>query len=262
MKKLLSIIFSFFINTYVFANVVILNGLTHEFRGIAGNTLSGIVKMKNDAAIPIKMKIYKEELILICGQESIFKDTISHEKSITKWLRTNVNEKVMEGNEEYDLFFDFTIPLGTKPGSYYTMLMVETDEPIPIIESKSKMIINTKVRYGITILVHVDTYESPNLNFETITVDNQNDNSKAIKVLLKNIGSFSATIKLVVEIYSKGEKIKSFSDQTGQIGRVYPDKCRKFEIIVSGLPKGKYDGVVLADNGLDFFGSNITLLIE
>jgi hypothetical protein len=262
MKKLLSFIFFFFINTYVFADVIILNGLTHEFRGIAGNTLSGIVKMRNDATVPNKMKIYKQELILICGQESTFKDTISHEKSLTKWLSTNVNEKVMEGNEEYELFFDFTIPIGTKPGSYYTMLMVETDEPIPTIDSKTKMTINTKVRYGVTILVHVDTYVSPNLNFETITIDNQNDNSQAIKVLLKNIGSYSATIRLVVEIYSKGEKIKSFSDQIGQIGRIYPDKCRKFETIISGLPKGNYDGIVVADNGTDFFGSNITLLIE
>lgn len=262
MKSLFSFIIFLFLSTYAHADVVILNGLTQEFKGIGGNTLSGRIKMRNDGATPEKMKIYKEELILICGQESTFKDTIPHEKSMTTWLNTNVNEKIMDGKEEYDIVFEFTIPVGTKSGSYYTMLMVESDEPIPSVDSKSKITINTKVRYGITVLVHVGTYESPSLVFENISIEKQNDNKQAIKILLKNTGTYSAVTKLVVEIYSNGEKIKTFSEQMGQIGRVYPDKCRKYETIIADLPKGKYDGIVVADNGTDLFGSNITLLVE
>lgn len=262
MKSLLSFIIFLFFSTYAHADVVILNGLTQEFKGISGNTLSGRIKMRNDGLVPEKMKIYKEELILICGQESTFKDTIPHENSMTTWLRTNVNEKVMDGKEEYDIVFEFTIPVGTQHGSYYTMLMVESDEPIPSTDSKSKITINTKVRYGITVLIHVGTYESPNLVFENVSIDKQSDNKQAIKILLKNTGTYSAVTKLVVEIYSNGEKIKTFSEQMGQIGRIYPNKCRKYETIIADLPKGKYDGIVVADNGTDLFGSNITLLVE
>lgn len=262
MKSFFLLIIYLLVNTYAFADVVIINGLTQEFRGIAGNTLSGTIKMKNEATVPEKMLIYKEELILKCGQESTFSVNKPHAKSMTAWLKTNVNEKIMEGKEEYDISFDFTIPAGTKPGSYYTVLMVESNDQIPTVESKSKMMINTRVRYGITILVHVGTYESPVLNFETVSVQKLSDNKQAIKILLKNIGTYSATIKLAVEIYLNGEKIKTFIDQDGQIGRVYPDQCRRFETIISDLPKGKYDGIVVADNGADLFGSNITLLIE
>ena len=83
--------------------------------------------------------------------------------------------------------------------------------------------------------------------------------SQIVKVKIQNTGIFATKAKLIVEIYdNKGNKIKAFE---ALAKRIYPDKCNDFEIEIKDLPKGKYDGVIIADNGLDLFGANITLEI-
>ena len=63
-----------------------------------------------------------------------------------------------------------------------------------------------------------------------------------------------------MEIYdSNGTKIKTLEAKQR---RVFPDKCNSFEIEVNDLPKGKYDGILVADNGKDLIGSNLTIDIE
>jgi hypothetical protein len=48
----------------------------------------------------------------------------------------------------------------------------------------------------------------------------------------------------------------------GQSKRIYPKNCNVFTIEIKDLPKGKYEGILIADNGKDLFGSNISLDIE
>lgn len=241
-------------------NVVILNGLTHLHQTNNGNeTLTGKIKLRNDSDKPEKVLIYKEELILKCGVDADFSNQIVNPRSLSSFLNTNLNEKVLSPNEEYDVSYTILLPSDTPKGSYWTVLMIEGADPF-VTNDNSGLKINSKVRYAIQIIADNGSYEPVTLSFENVKIKNLASDKKIIDVLLKNDGVFSTKTKVLLEIYNeKKEKLKVIESH---YKRVYPQKCNNFEIEVSGLLKGKYDGILVADNGVDLFASNVEIEIE
>lgn len=248
-----------------FAGVMILNGLTHLHNGASGNTISGMIKMKNDGRKENRVLIYRQDLSLACDKPNDYKDVNSHSRSLGKWLKTNVDEKVLQPNEEYEVSYTIAVPSGTiESGTYWALIMVEVADPLSE-ETPQGVKIDSKVRYAIQVITDVGIFQSPKLNFEkvelkTSVVKDTVSNYKIIKVKLKNEGIFLARAKLNLEIFnSLGEKVKVIS---GVQRKVYPSYCNDFEIELKGLPKGKYEGVLVADNGKDLFGENLTIEID
>lgn len=245
-----------------FSNILILNGLTHE-HSILGESaqVKGVIKLKNDAETPIKVLFYKQEYLLACGQESNFANTPTHSYSLARYLTTPLSEKILAPKEEFDLPYSVALPQSSPNGSYWSVIMIEAADPITS-NDPSGVSINSKVRYAIQVIANKGAFESPKLSFLDVRYNakkQQVSNSQVI-VSLKNEGRFSAKTKVSLEIYNdKGEKIKVFESLSR---RIYQDKCNTFEVDIVGLPKGKYEGILIADNGTDLFASNLELSIE
>ena len=246
-----------------FSGVVILNGLTHVHSGEAGSQMSGKVKIRNDSSKENRIIIYKQDLILNCDNTSIFeyRDINSNPRTMGNWLMVNVDEKILAPHEEYDLNYSINIPKKvSEKGSYWTVLMVEGADPIREKESQSLQV-GSKIRYAVQLITELGNVESPKLQFENVEYKKgQNVTSSVIQIKLKNVGQYSAQTKVLLEIYdSKGTKLKVFQ---GTIRRIYPSFCNVFELEIKDLPKGVYDGVIIADNSKDLFGSNVSIKIE
>lgn len=245
-----------------FSNILILNGLTHE-HAILGESaqVKGVIKLKNDAETAVKVLFYKQEYLLACGQESNFASTPTHSYSLGRYLTTPLSEKILAPKEEFDLPYSIALPQSSANGSYWSVIMVEAADPITSSDP-SGVSINSKVRYAIQVIANKGAFESPKLSFLDVRYNTKNQqvsNSQVI-VSLKNEGRFSAKTKVSLEIYNdKGEKIKVFESLSR---RIYQDKCNTFEVDIVGLPKGKYEGILIADNGTDLFASNLELSIE
>lgn len=239
------------------AAILIMNGLTHVHTTEKGSQINGKIIVKNESSKESRVVFYKQDLISTCGKAVEYTETNKHNRSIGSWLQTNVDEKLLAPNEEYVLHYTINIPKEqVEKGSYWGVLMVEGANPVKE-ENKNGMQINSKVRYAVQILADVSGFESPKLTFEDVHYDSKANSDKTVKVKLKNEGVFSAKTKISLEVYSeKGDKIKTFESLSK---RIYPNLCNEFEIILADLPKGKYEGVLVADNGKDMFGSNITL---
>lgn len=243
-----------------FGRVVIINGLTHTHSGMKGSVIQGKIMLKNDGKKETRVLIYRQDLIMNCETSFDYQDINKHDRSMGDWLKTNVDEKILQPNEEYDITYTITIPNELKQnGTYWAAIMVEGAEPLTE-EKKGGVTIGSKVRYAINILSDVGTFENSKLIFENINLKKSDSTVKIIQVKLRNNGNFVNRTKLNVEIYDKnGTKVKIIE---GIYRRVYPEKCNDFEIEVRDLPKGKYDGVIIADSGKDLFGTNITIDIE
>lgn len=247
-----------FLNTQLSAAIVVLNGLTHIHATTMGSQINGKIIVKNQSGKESRILIYKQDLISYCGNAIEYTDINKHPHSLGSWLQTNVDEKILSPNEEYTIRYTINIPKDTvEKGTYWSVLMIEGAEPIKE-ENANGMQVNSKVRYAIQVLADVNGFESPKLAFEDVKYEAKE--SKTIKVRVKNEGLFSAKTKVSIEIFSdKGLKIKAY--QAVQ-KRIYPNLCNDFEITLDAMPKGKYEGVLIADNGKDIFGSNITLDVD
>jgi hypothetical protein len=263
MKKTITLLFSLFISIQAFSGVVILNGLTHVHSGEAGSMISGKIKIRNDSPKENRIILYKQDLVLSCDNTSIFeyKEINTNSRSMGSWLKVNVDEKILSPHEEYDLSYTINVPKNvTQKGSYWTVLMVEGADPIREPESQSLQV-GSKIRYAVQLITELGSFESPKLQFENVEYKKGvNTNLNVVQVKLRNIGQYSAQTKVLLEIYdSKGTKLKVFQ---GSVRRIYPSLCNVFELEIKDLPKGTYDGVIIADNSKDLFGSNVSIKIE
>lgn len=257
MKSLLvSLLIVFYIPS--FAGVVILNGLTHMHTVTGGVSISGKIKVQNNGNKEAKILIYEEDLLISCDKPVDYSKTAKHERSLGGWMKTNIEEKVLQPNEVYDI--DYTIAVSKEAvGSYWSMLMIEAADPFKE-EVNQGVKIDSKIRYAVLIIANAGTMENSKIGFEQMKITPQENLSQLLNVKLKNTGIFVAPTKLSVEIYDeKGNKVKTVGTN---VKKVYPEKCTDFELVIKDLPKGKYDGVLIADNGKDLFGANINLEIN
>lgn len=248
------------LNAPLYGSILVLNGLTHVHSIGKGNTISGKIQIKNSSSRESRVIVYKQDLLADCANSITYEDVNSHSYSLANWLRTNVDEKLLAPNEEYELRYTITIPDSqVQQGTYWSVLMVEGADPVKE-EANNGIQVNSKVRYAVQVLADIGNYENPKLTFENVEYKKSDSKDKTISVLIKNTGQYSAKVSIALEIYnSKGEKIKTLE---GLAKRVYPNNCNMFSIEINDLPKGKYEGILVADNGKDLFGSNISLDIE
>ena len=246
----------------VFSNIVVTNGLTHLHAGAGGSTISGRIQLRNDGGKEERFLVYQQDLLLSCSQEPDYKVLGSHNRSLGSWLKTNVDERVLKPDESYEITYTITVPNNVVDlGTYWDMIMVEVGEPVSEKNAQG-LTIQSKVRYGIQIITDIGVVESPKLIFEKIDFKKaeKEGESKTIQIKLRNDGKFLAMSKINLEIFdSVGEKIKVIN---GFQKKVYPGYCNDFDIELKDLPKGKYDGILVADNGKDLFGENVTIEID
>ena len=262
---LISLLFLLVVLTNSFAGVAILNGLTHIHSGAFGSTLTGTIKMQNGGKKEARMLIYQQDMSLACDKPVDYAGINSHERSLGRWIKTNVEERTLQPNEEYEVTYSIAIPADVKDkGTYWGIIMVEAADPIRE-ETPQGLKIDSKTRYAIQIIMDVGIPVTGVLSFEKVDlakkmVDSTKKFAYTIAVKIKNSGVFYAKTKVNMEVFnSAGDKVKVIE---GSPRRIYPNRCNDFEIEVKDLPKGKYEAVLVADNGKELFGSNISLEIE
>ena len=248
-----------------FAGVAILNGLTHIHSGTSGSTVTGTIKMQNSGKKEVRMLIFQKDMPFACDKPADFTSLNSHDRSLGKWVKTNVEERTLQPNEEYEVTYNIVIPADVQDkGTYWGIIMVEAADPLRE-ETPQGVKIDSKTRYAIQIIMDLGTPVAGVLSFEKVDlakkmVDSSKKFSYTIALKIKNSGIFYAKTKVNMEVFnSTGDKVKVIE---GIPRRIYPNRCYDFEIEVIDLPKGKYDAVIVADNGKELFGSNISLEIE
>ena len=251
----------FFIFTLVFfyqlnATVVILNGLTHIHNTEKGSVLKGEIIMQNNSKVSDELvKIYLTDLKQDCAG-STYGILDDNARSIAKWVTFSTNEKVLVPNEKYTLFYTIEIPEDIDYGSFWGVIMVEISKPIS--ESyESGIKINSKIRYGVQIVANIGERINPEIQFVDVSIVKKNKLEYKVDVQLKNKGVYLVQPALILELFNDlGESVKKVQSV---FKKVYPKNCKSFQIPISGLPPGEYDGVLVADYGGDIYGINVSL---
>lgn len=242
------------------ANVVVLNGLTHVHKSNVGTEISGVIKLKNTKDSDQRVIIYLNDLFQPCNGETLLTGDTTHDRSLVKWLTTNVNDRVLKGQEEYELLYTITVPNNVNlSGSFWGVLMVEVEKPIKEEETEYGVKLESKVRYGIQVIADIGPKEPVVLDFFDIKFQDS-ELGKSVLVVLENLGTFYAQPTIILEVFSvDGTSVKTVEVK---FKKIYPSFCKSFLLDISGIEKGIYKAVIVADYGEDMFAIDLDLNIE
>ena len=245
------------------ANVTILNGLTHIHNTEVVSTITGEIIIKNmSKSDSERIIIYLEDLQQLCSGKVQYVEAGNLERSIINWLEFSTTDRVLLPNETFSLVYTLSVPETLEKeevlqrGSFWGAVMVEATTPINE-EEQYGVQINSKIRYGIQLIVNLDTPENSEIALLDVILTKKEATSYALEIKLQNNGIYIVQPLLTLELFDQnGEHIKTLKEKAKKI---YPDSCKDYTMILVDLPEGAYDGVLVADYGGEMFGINLEL---
>ncbi|MCI0921991.1 WxL protein host-binding domain-containing protein [Sphingobacterium rhinopitheci] len=247
---LLLLIIGNFYNTK--ANIIIVNGLTHQFKTEKGQIYTGKIEVQNIGKTTKSIKLYLQDMSYNSEGEIYYTAPGSNKLTNTDWLKFNTNHIELQPGQKSEFSFEFTVPNHiTDKGTYWSTCMIEPVEEIPPNNSTNGLQINSVVRYAIQLITDYSTQSlSPVIKFKTINVDNSNP-QKYLKIALANDGKIFCRANISIDIFDKKDGIKMEGNFMSQTLGLLPNTSKTFPIDISGLKSGTYKLVAFAKDELD-----------
>lgn len=260
-SKLFTLIAFVFCFYFSYSNVIILNGLTHSFSGVSGQTFQGQIILANTSNEDQRVTFNLSEANYSCEGGRSFDENIPHKNSSTEWFEGATMDKVLAPKERYMFKFSITIPHDSElNGSYWTTLMVNVEKPIRE-ETVGNIGLDSQIRYAIRLLTDVNAKEEVNIDFEGVNLSlNSVNRKKQLEIKISNQTIFIENVRLSLEMYDAYGNM--LLETETKRAKVFPEVCRDFIVDVSGLPIGTYQCVVMADSREEYVGTNLSLTID
>jgi hypothetical protein len=259
------IIVSAFFPLASFASIAVEGGLKIDKIVKPGDTMTGLIRLKNNGNAPCEVKIQKTDYLFSADGINSYGEPGSSPRSNAQWLTLSPTRLVIPPNEAMSVHYSVKVPADARlKGSYWSMVMVE---PVPDSSpestkgkaSKHQVGIQTILRYGIQFVTDLGDTGERKLRFLNKKVVGEKKR-KTFQFELENTGERWLSPSVWVELYDvKGAQIGRFE---GNRLRVYPKCSVKQQINLANVPAGNYRALVIADNGDDYvFGARYDLAI-
>ncbi|MBK1898269.1 DUF3324 domain-containing protein [Chryseobacterium sp. YIM B02567] len=257
--------FTFLILPFVFlhASIVVLNGLTHNYKVENGQVYKGKIAIENTANKPQNVKLFLQDFAYHADGTINYTTPHTNERTNTDWIKLNTNFITLKAKEKTEVYYEITIPnQAINPGSYWSVIIVEPVEDIKPTDSKQGVNITSIVRYAIQVITDYDSEKvKPDLKFESVKIDKE-EGKQILKIAIANKGEIYCKPFASIEIYNKksGQKVGTFSTQAMGL---LPTTSKSFPIDISKMPPDKYNAVIIAtDEDENAFALNVELEVK
>jgi len=248
-----------------FAGINIRGDMTQEKRAKPGETYQGVIVIQNKDKETAEAKIYQTDYLFFCDGRNLYGTPGTAPRSNGGWITLKTRRATVPPGQAAEIPFTIKVPEDTSlSGTYWSMIMVEElsrPAPNPAKGGKDKLEvgIQTVLRYGVQMVTHIENSGLRKLKF--VKTDLKQENNKVILQLdIENTGERWLRPALSAELYDgKGKLVGRFK---GGNFRVFPATSVRMKIDLSGVPKGTYKAMVIADNkDENIFGAQYTLTI-
>ncbi len=239
------------------ATITVVNGMSHEYMVNRNQVYEGQIIIKNLSKNAARVVFYKTDLEHNCDGETKFIAKGSHERSCAEWIESSNNEIMISGEQEMTVVYSVKVPDREFDGSYWGVIMIEEVEGVDTSEKKKGVKVRSNVRYAVQVIASFSQNAVKDLNYGAIGMDTV-DAEEYLTINIDNTGNTLLKPVLILELYNdNGETVKRI-ELTMQ--KVYPGNCKKFQVPLNGVPRGKFTGVLVADCGENnIFGLNLNL---
>lgn len=244
------------------ANIVILNGLTHNYKVENGQVYKGKISIENTSSQPQSVKLFLQDFTYQSDGSISYTAPNMNVKTNAEWIKLNTNLITLKAKEKTEVFYEITVPKQlSNAGSYWSVIMVEPVENIKPNNEKEGINITSIVRYAIQVITDFDSEKAkPDLKFEGLKIEKENG-SQILKVAIANNGNLYCKPTATIEIYKKdGQKLGVFSSQPMGL---LPQTSKSFHIDISKMPAARYNAVLIAtDEDENAFALNVELEVK
>lgn len=262
-RRTLFLITLLFSVCFLQANIVILNGLSHNHKVENGQVYKGKISIENIGNQPQSVKLFLQDFTYQSDGSIHYTAPNTNIKTNTNWIKLNTNLITLKAKEKTEIFYEITIPKQiTDFGSYWSVVIVEPVENIKPSNDKQGINITSVVRYAIQIITDVDSEKAkPDLKFEDLKIEKE-EGRQILKIAIVNKGNLYCKPIATVEIYNikSGEKLGTFSSLAMGL---LPQTSKSFYVDISKMPPNKYNAVLIAtDEDENAFALNVELEVK
>ena len=245
------------------ASIVILNGLTHNYKVEKGQVYKGKINLENTDNKPQNVKIFLQDFNYKSDGSIHYTTPHTNEKTNSDWIKLNTDLITLKAKEKTEIYYEITIPNQViQAGSYWSVIIVEPVEDIKPADTKEGINITSIVRYAIQIITDIESENAkPDLKFESVKIDRE-DGKQILKIAVANNGNLYCKPTISIEVYSRnnGQKIGNFFSQPMGL---LPQTSKSFYIDIDKILPDKYTAVIIAtDENENAFALNVELEIK
>lgn len=263
----LAILFCLITYQVSYGSVVVVGGLTHEKSARPGENYDGILYLKNDGAEPSEVRLYITDYKYSADGKSDYGKPGMDQRSNAGWITFSPQRLTVAPGDTAPVNYKVTVPdRADMKGTYWCMLMVEplAETPSPDLKrnanEKAKVGIQTVIRYGVQMITQLPESGEKKLAF----LDKRllaKDGRIIFQLDVGNTGERSVSPLVWAELYNRdGAYIGRYESRRV---RIFPGCSVRHEVDLTGVPKGDYKALVVADNGDEnVFGAEYNLSIK
>ncbi|TAK31889.1 MAG: hypothetical protein EPO28_18050 [Saprospiraceae bacterium] len=241
------------------AGVIIINGLSHNYKVTPGQVYKGTIELQNTENSPQTLKIYKRDYKFYYTGEAIYDPPASHARSNAQWIDLSPSYMELKGMEKTIIKYEIAVPASAAnlTGTLWSVIMVEGVNTIDTSSLDKGFNVQTVIRYAIQIATDIEDTGVANLKFLNVGL-NQAENERGIKIDVENVGERLLFPEMTLELFDeKGNAAGVFKSDKR---RIYPGTSISFNLDVGEVKPGSYKALLLANcSDEDIFGVNITI---
>lgn len=252
--------FTVFVPVYSTANIVVLNGLTHEKQLQPGESFRGAIQIQNASLKNKSVLIYQRDYWFSYTGESKHDEAGTMERSNAGWITFSPEMLDLGPNETATVNFEVNVPqTDSLSGTYWSVLMVEGVVPPDTTDFSGGVTINTAIRYAVQVITNIGETGTSDIRFLGLELGKQ-ENISFLHVALENTGQRMLRPEMSVELFdSEGISAGIFKADSR---KTFPGTSVMMTIKLEGVEPGKYTGVLVADCDDDhIFGTNVSFEI-
>lgn len=237
--------------TSVVAGIDVLSGLTDEAVLQPGDKKDGRIVLRNTADTPQEVRVYQTDYTFRCDGTNAYDKPGACNRSNGPWITFSPQQFTVPPKETSTVYYTVQVPRDDKlTGTYWSMLMVEpvmlAPPPVKGEQGKVKVGLQTVIRYGVQIVTNIGGTGKREARF----VDKQlvaSDGKRFLQLDLENTGDRWLRPTIWAEVFDdKGARAGRF--ECGRT-RIYPGCSTRNSIDLGSLKAGKYQALVVIDNG-------------
>jgi hypothetical protein len=198
---------------------------------------------------------------MTCDGDASYIKAGTNSNSLAPYLSIANQNFTLSAFERYEIVYQIDISNSDLlEASFWTLIMVDIEEPFATDDSNSGFQIGSKIRYAVQIIANIGLESPENIEFSDIELKQDSLlDTTIINVSLFNGGKYLVAPRLELNIYNaEGENVDNLLVNPRKL---YPNNCRKFQIPLNNLPKGDYKGVLVAEYNDEAIGVNLEIKI-
>ena len=245
-------------SVYGLAQISVSGKLAHKFTVDPGCTYSGEIIINHSGEAPIEVQVTQNDYMFFADGTNTYGEPGSVPRSNSPWISLALpSHLILVPGERVSI--PYTIEVPDDPslvGTYWSIVMVAG--VLPAVESpEGKIAIRHLIRYGIQIITHIGDSGERKINIIDTKLL-QEEEGPTLQIKLENVGERYVAPQVWTELYDdNGSSVGRF--ESPKLG-IYPGCSVRHQILLVGVPTGKYEALVVFDNGDQYvWGAQYTL---